>query len=196
MHYISDTWKILLLILIPAKYLKDVFYLSNSAANRGQILQRNPNLFHFHRLSWLSQPFEHPSRCLFDTAPLKTQTFWWNGWIVHQRQGLKGVSLTSPCCFSSSSLFTALSSIDLSTETKAAAPPAVHPLTSLIYLAAVTKVPANTSNQIISICLIYLYLTHFRNCARALLHRSLCEVNPKSLRFTGKERKWGNGDGK
>lgn len=35
MYYISD--KFLLLILTPAKYLKDVFYLSNRAANRGRI---------------------------------------------------------------------------------------------------------------------------------------------------------------
>lgn len=74
MYNISETWKILLLILIPAKYLKDVLYLSNRATIRGQILQRNPNLFRIHRLSWLSQPFEHPSLCLFDTAPLKTHT--------------------------------------------------------------------------------------------------------------------------
>lgn len=50
MFYISKTWKTLLLIFIPVKYLKDVFDLSNRAANRGQILQRNPNLFHIHRL--------------------------------------------------------------------------------------------------------------------------------------------------
>lgn len=37
MYYISDTCKFLLLILTPSKYLKDVFYLSNRAANRGQI---------------------------------------------------------------------------------------------------------------------------------------------------------------
>ncbi len=40
MYYISETWNILLLILIPAKYLKDVFCLSNRAANRGEIFTK------------------------------------------------------------------------------------------------------------------------------------------------------------
>lgn len=51
MYYISKIWKILLLISRSAKYLKDGFYLSNTAANRGLVLQRNPNFFHIQRLS-------------------------------------------------------------------------------------------------------------------------------------------------